>query len=423
VQRGTAWATPALAHSAHVEVRGLEPARWYWYRFKAGAALSPVGRTRTAPALGSRVDHLTFAFASCQHYEHGYFTAYRHMAAEDLDLVVHLGDYIYEGAAQTRSIRQHQGPEIMTLTDYRNRYALYKTDPDLQLAHASFPWIVTWDDHEVANNYAGAIDQHNSPSDAFLARRAQAYQAYYEHMPLRRSSLPRGPNMQLYRRLTYGRLAEFAMLDTRQYRTDQPCGDGFKARCAEALDPKATPTGPRQERWLLDGLVRSPARWNVIAQQVMMAEFSRVVGSERQYSMDKWNGYVAARNRILSFLLHRRPSNPVVITGDIHSNWVAELKADFDNPQSATVGTELVGTSISTGGDGVDMRPEVEAQMSAHPHIKFFNAQRGYVRCDLTPERWQTDYRIVSAVTTPNAPISTRASFVIEHGKAGAERA
>jgi len=425
VQRGTAWATPELAHSVHAEVRGLQPNRWYWYQFKVGAALSPIGRTRTAPAIGARLDRLAFAFASCQHYEQGLFTAYQHMAAEDLDLVVHLGDYIYEGGMSTSNnrVRQHNGPEIMTLADYRNRHALYKTDPHLQLAHRNFPWVVVWDDHEVDNNYAGVIEEHNAPREDFLKRRAQAYQAYYEHMPLRRSSMPKGPDMQLYRRLSYGNLAEFLMLDTRQYRTDQPCGDGSKVRCAEAFDPNATMTGPQQERWLLDGLSRSRARWNVIGQQVMMAQYDSGVGEEQKFSMDKWDGYPAARNRILSFLLNRRPSNPIVITGDIHSNWVADLKADFDNPKSATVGTEFVGTSISTSGDGSDTRPQVQAQLPENPHIKFHNSQRGYVRCHITPQNWQSDYRVVSAVTTPNAPITTRASFVVENGKAGAQRA
>ncbi|MBA3438606.1 MAG: alkaline phosphatase D family protein [Pyrinomonadaceae bacterium] len=423
VKQGTVVATPDLAHSVHVDVRGRQPARPYWYRFKVGAAVSPIGRTQTAPALGSPVDNLRFAFASCQHYEQGFFTPYRHMAREDLDLVVHLGDYIYEGGITDGRARRHNGPEIQTLTDYRNRYALYKSDPDLQLAHASFPWIVTWDDHEVDNNYGAALAEDEEAPAAFLKRRAAAYQAYYEHMPLRAASMPKGPDMQLYRRLTYGSLAEFTVLDTRQYRTDQPCGDGNKQRCAQALDERATLTGPAQERWLLKGLDQSRSRWNVLAQQVMMAEVDREPGVERKFAMDQWAGYVAARNRLLGFMLRRRPSNPVVLTGDIHSNWVADLKADFDNPRSATVGTEFVGTSISSGGDGTDTRPETAKVLAENPHVKFFNAQRGYVRCHLTPRRWQSDYRVVDAVTRPGGEISTRASFIVEDGKPGAHQA
>ena len=422
VKRGTTVASPELAHSIHVEVRGLQPARWYWYQFKVGSHTSPVGRTRTAPARGARTGRLAFAFASCQHYEDGYYTALRHMAHEDLDLVVFLGDYIYEDGIRQGRTRQHHSTEIMTLTDYRNRYALYKSDPDLKLAHATFPWIVTWDDHEVDNNYAGALDEKGTASAIFLRRRAVAYQAYYEHMPLRISSMPRGPSMPLYRRISYGALAEFSVLDTRQYRTDQPCGDGVKALCSAALSRQATLTGTAQEEWLLRGLERSRVRWNILAQQVMMARVDRELGVERKYSMDQWGGYVAARNRLLAFLRKRRPSNPVVITGDIHSNWVADLKADFDDPRSETVGTEFVGTSISSGGDGTDKRPETEKVLSENPHIKFFNAQRGYVRCTVTPARWQSDYRVVDSVTRPAGQVSTRASFVVENGRAGGHR-
>jgi len=423
VKRGRIAARPELAHSVHVEVRGLEPSRWYWYQFRVGPNLSSIGRTRTAPAEGSRLDKLIFAFASCQHYEDGYYTAYRHMARENLDLVVFLGDYIYEGGIRKGRTRKHNSAEIVTLDDYRNRYALYKSDPDLRQAHAAFPWVITSDDHEVDNNYAGAIDQDGSPPEKFLLRRAAAYQAYYEHMPLRVFSMSRGPNMRLYRRLTYGSLAEFSVLDTRQYRTDQPCGDGHKERCPEASDPRATLLGPEQERWLLRGLDQSRARWNILAQQLMMSQTIEVAGDAKKYGMDNWNGYVAARARLLGFVQKRQPSNPVVLTGDIHSNWVCDLKANFDAPESETVATEFVGTSISSGGDGNNNPAEANRRMAANPHVRFFNGQRGYVRCTLLPESWLSDYRVVEAVSRPDAPIITRASFIVENGKPGAQGA
>lgn len=422
VKKGRATAAPDLGHSVHVDVRGLEPARWYWYQFRAGGHTSPVGRTRTAPNSRKALDKLSFAFASCQHYETGYFTPYRHMVEEELDLIVHLGDYIYEGATRTDRVRQHNGPEITSLSDYRNRHALYRLDPDLQKAHALFPWIVTWDDHEVENNYADDKSEDGVPRDQFLERRANAYQAYYEHMPLRRESLPRGSKMRLYRRLAFGDLAEFSVLDTRQYRTDQPCGDGNKPQCPEALAEDATLLGPEQERWFLDGLRRSPAKWNIIAQQVMMAKVDRMPGPEHAYAMDQWSGYEAARKRILNFLNERKPSNPVVLTGDIHSNWVADLKADFADPKSATVGTEFVGTSITSGGDGSDSQPLVDKYLPENPHVHFYNNQRGYVRCVVTPNRWQSDYRVVPFVSKPGAEITTRASFAVENGRAGAQR-
>lgn len=425
VRRGTATALPGLGHSVHVDVRGLEPARHYWYQFNVGDAVSPMGRTRTAPAPGAKVDRLRFAFASCQHYEHGYFTPYTHMAAEDLDLVVHLGDYIYEGTSRANQVlRRHPGPEPTTLADYRNRHALYKSESPLRQAHAAHPWVVTWDDHEVENNYAGATSEERQAPEVFLLRRAAAYQAYYEHMPLRLTSMPRGARMRIYRRLTFGRLAEFSVLDTRQYRSDQPCDDGRRIPpCPAAIDERALMTGPAQERWLLDGLNRSRARWNVIAQQVMMAALDRLPGAETGYDMDKWTGYVAPRNRLLGYLLKRRPANPIILTGDIHLNIVADLKADFADPKSQTAGTEFVVTSITSNGDGADQTPETEQLVRENGHVPFANSQRGYVRATLTPERWQSDYRVVEAVTRPFAPIRTRASFVVENDRPGVRRA
>lgn len=422
VRRGKAPALSQLAHSVHVELNGLEPARDYWYQFSVGGEESAIGRTRTAPAAGAMPDRFRFAFASCQHYEQGLFTAYEHMAQDDLDLVVHLGDYIYEGRPTDGRVRRHNSPEITSLLDYRNRYALYKGDPMLMRTHARFPWIVTWDDHELDNNYAGEVPEDGQTREQFLERRASAYQAYYEHMPLRRSSLPRGTHMQLYRALRFGNLAEFTVLDTRQYRTDQPCGDGNKTPCPAASDERATLMGSQQEQWLFGRLDKSGARWNVIAQQVMMAKVDRQAGPEQAYSMDQWSGYDAARSRVLSFLEKRRPANPVVITGDIHSSWVNDLKADWNNLKSATVGTEFVGTSIASGGDGVDVPPTVAAYLPENPVVKFFNAQRGYVRCSLSADRCTTDYRVLDQVSRPGGTMSTRASFVVENGRPGAQR-
>jgi alkaline phosphatase D len=422
VKKGKAVATPDLAHSVHVEVQGLEPARWYWYRFRTGSWTSRTGRTRTAPRDGS-MDKLSFAFASCQHYETGHYTAYKHMAEEDLQLVIHLGDYIYEGGAQTGRARVHNSPEIKSLADYRNRYALYKLDPALQQTHALFPWIVTWDDHEVDNNYAGDKAEDGASREAFLERRASAYQAYYEHMPLRRASLPKGSSLLLYRRLRFGGLAEFSVLDTRQYRSDQPCGDGNKAQCVEALSAEQTMLGAEQERWFFRGLDESKARWNVITQQVMMAKVDRMAGAEQRFAMDQWSGYEQPRNRVIEYLSTRRPSNPVVITGDIHSNWVADLKTKWFEPNAPAVGTEFVGTSLTSGGDGAESMPAVEAYLPENPHVHFYNNQRGYVRCTVTPDRWQSDYRVVPYVSKPGAPIQTRASFVVENGRPGARKA
>jgi alkaline phosphatase D len=428
VYAGAVMAEPAHAHSVHVDVAGLEPARWYWYRFATADEVSQVGRTRTAPAPGASPDGLRFAFASCQQYEHGYYTAYRHMAAEDLDLVVHLGDYIYETptdayAAPGGNVRHHVGLETATLEGYRRRLAQYRSDPDLQAAHAAFPWAVTWDDHEVQNNYAGDTSQQNVPPAVFRQRRAAAYQAYWEHMPLSPSGVGQGADLRIFRRLSFGRLLDLHVLDTRQYRTDQPCGDRRNADCPGRKEPSRTILGPEQERWLLDGIGRSPATWNVLAQQVFLSQVDFLAGPGRGYYVDGWDGYVASRDRLMAFLAAHPGKNPVVLTGDFHSNWMADLKADFDDPASATIGTEFVGTSISSGGDGSDSTPFAETVLAENGHVRFYNGQRGYVRCTLTPKRWTTDYRVLPYVRRPGAPVSTRASFTIEAGRPGAQPA
>lgn len=424
VKKGTTLATPQLGHSVHVEVEGLKPDRWYWYRFTAGDARSPIGRTRTTPLLESTPEQLRFAFASCQHFEAGLYTAYEHMVKEPLDLIVFLGDYIYEGPGRNGQVRKHTGPEITELEHYRNRYAQYRSDPHLRAAHALCPWMVVWDDHEVDNNYAGAIsEQENVTPDQLLLRRAAAYQAFYEHMPLRRYSLPQGPDMQLYRRMPYGRLADFSMLDTRQYRSDQPNGDGRKPLTGAVLDPQTTMLGFRQEKWLMRNLLETTATWNILAQQIMMGRVDRIPGETKLYAMDNWAGYQVARDRLMRFLADRKVPNPVVLTGDIHTNWVNDLKLDFDRPEEATIATEFVGTSISSGGNGVDKPANLDKLYAENPFVRYHNNERGYVSCTLTPDQWRTDYRTVAFVNKPGAPRIDRATFVVERGRPGAKQA
>jgi alkaline phosphatase D len=423
VQEGTTTATPDWGHSVHVEVTGLKPDRWYWYRFKTGNAVSPVGRARTFPAAGVLSQKLRFAFASCQHYEQGLYTAYGEMARDDLDVVLHLGDYIYEYAGKDKLVRKHTGLEIDSVDDYRNRHALYKTDHLLAEVHRLFPWVVTWDDHEFDNNCANDISEEPGVQrEAFLARRARSYQAYYEHMPLRRAALPKGPDMLLYRRVSFGDLAEFFVLDTRQYRTDQPCGDGNKQACLEVYSEQATLTGAAQEQWLLDGFGQSRARWNVLAQQVMMARVDRAPGDVQAFSMDQWPGYEQNRRRVLKAFARRPEANPLVLTGDIHSHWANNLIADFDDLESKVVGTEFVGTSISSGGNGVAKPKTLEATYSENPFVKYHAQQRGYVRCEATPERCRADFKIVDFVEKPGGAVTTGASFVVENGQPGLQR-
>jgi len=418
VKRGKEVATPQFAHTVHADVRGLKPARWYWYQFRCGGVESRIGRTRTSPAPNSQ-DPLRFAFASCQNYEQGYFTAYEHMAKEDLHLVVHLGDYIYEGGPSANRPRKHDSPEIQTLTDYRNRYALYRSDKDLRRIHEVFPFIVTWDDHEVDNNYANDKEERGAPRDQFLERRANAYQAYYEHMPLRKSSLPRGTSLDLYRSLDYGKLARFHVLDTRQYRSDQPCGDGRKPQCEAALSAEQTMLGDAQEKWLMAGMKAAPQTWNILANQVMFAKVDAKPGEGAEYAMDQWSGYEVPRQRLIQFFDQAKPKNPVIITGDIHSNWVSDIKTN----SNANVGVEFVGTSITSGGDGIDL-PFAEANFKReNPHLHYFLAKRGYVSCSVDSKEFKSEYRIVPTVTSPGSPIETRAKFVVQAGANRVEKA
>ena len=422
VRRGVEVTSAAVGHSVHAEVGGLSEGATYWYRFRAGTELSPVGRTRTAPRPGARVDRVRFASASCQNYQDGYYTAHRALVGEDLDFVVFLGDYIYEGAPNPAALRRHDGTgEPTTLAEYRARHARYRSDPDLQACHAAFPWVVTLDDHEVDNNWADDIPQDPGSQlpEAFRARRVAALQAYWEHMPLRRSAAPNGPDMRLYRRLGWGDLLQVDVLDTRQYRTDQPLD------VAGAESPAATILGAEQEAWLDGGLARSTARWNALAQQTMVATNDRAAGPAEVYDFDNWDGYRVARRRLLAALDQVR--NPVVLTGDRHATWVCDLAPDGGpgtppaEPAGPTVAAELTGTSITSGSD-----PNVAAfhavydpVMAESPHWRFIDNQRGYLLCDVDRERWLTDLRVVSTVRSPTAAVSTYASFVTEDGVRG----
>jgi alkaline phosphatase D len=428
VQHGEAVADPDFAHSLHIECGGLLPGRDYWYRFIAGGEASPIGYTRTAPAPGAPLDRLRFGFCSCANYELGYFSAYRHLAEQAPDLVLFLGDYIYEHASvNPRRVRDHSdGVEAADLRTYRNRHAQYKTDPDLQLLHATAPCLATWDDHEVQNDYADRWSQRFDDPAAFLLRRAAAYRAYWEHMPLPRSAMPNGPDATIYGRFDFGGLASFLLLDSRQYRSrlacDMPPRGGAKQlldrTCPERLDPTRSYLGARQEAWLYGQFRAAPARWNILAQQQLIAEFKERLddGAFAHWSED-WNGYPAARQRLLQNVVDARLRNPVSLGGDIHSFWANELKLEWDDPAAAVVASEFVGSSITSPGP-----PHNKFAAWAHdnPHVRFFEARkRGYVAVNLRPERMEVAFRAVSNVRDPGARIDTLARFVVEDGRPG----
>ncbi len=425
VRRGTDYATPDWAHSVHVEPSGLEPARDYWYRFTVGNARSPIGRTRTAPAMNAPTAQLKVAVASCQQYEQGYFTAYRHMVSGNPDLVVHVGDYIYELTWGDNLVRSHGAPEAYTLEDYRQRYSLYKSDPDLAAAHAACPWLVTWDDHEVDNDYAGSTSEENDDPELFLARRAAAYRAYYEHMPLPRRAVPFGLQMRLYGQRAFGDLASIFMLDQRQYRSPEACsppGRGGANRisprdCPELGQPSRQMLGERQEQWLFATLAKSKPRWNLLGQGTVMAYINEQSGGGERYWTDAWNGYPAARARLIDFIAARKIANPVVLSGDIHAFVVSGLNQRASDLASPVVASELVTTSISSQGIA---QKRLDAWRALNPNLLLANSEyRGYLQLVLTHEHLEADLIAMDSVKKPGAGARTLQSFVIEAGRPG----
>lgn len=422
--RGSAVAAPALAHCVHVDVRGLEPDRWYWYRFMLGDAVSPIGRTRTAPAPNAMPGALKLAVASCQHWEFGHYAAHRHIARAAPDLVAFLGDYIYEWGPYSL---QHPATalrrdESFSLAEYRARYAQYKSDADLQAAHHAAPWLVTWDDHEVANDYSPNRDELLSAD--FVQRRAAAYQAFFEHQPVRAQ--------RIYQRYDWGRLARFHVLDTRQYRSQhacQPAGRGgstsvYRRACAALADPRRTMLGVEQERWLAQGLKESKASWNIVAQQTLMAQLSQVPlasDSDGRFWTDGWDGYAAARKRLLDAMQAAR--NPLVLSGDVHTFFAAELRRDPSRPASAgnpLVATEFCGTSITSSS-----RPQARTQqyVDMNRHLKFGQSdKRGYMLLELRPERATMAFEGLENVRDPRSASSTLARFSVADGVAGPKR-
>jgi alkaline phosphatase D len=438
--RGTATATPALAHSVHVDVTGLRPGRWYWYRFMLGDAISPVGRTRTAPAPDSLPGALKLAVGSCQHWEFGAYGAHRHIAGAAPDLVAFLGDYIYEWGpyALRHPVTPTRIDESFTLADYRARYAQYKSDADLQAAHHAAPWIVTWDDHEVANDYGNDRDERLDPH--FLLRRGAAYQAFYEHMPVRLSLQPARQNlagfahMRIYQRYDWGRLARFHVLDDRQYRAHHACpkpgrggSNSVTAReCPELFDPGRSILGAQQEAWLAQGLSSSRARWNIFAQQTLMAQASQIPvqhEGDGRFWTDGWDGYPAARQHLLDTLAASGARNPLVISGDVHTFYAAELNRDPMRPGGAgnpVIATELCGTSITSSS-----RPQsrTERIVADNGHIKFGRSdKRGFMLLDVRPERTTALFQALDDVHERLSPLATLAGFVVADGRPGITR-
>jgi alkaline phosphatase D len=437
VQSGRVLALPEEAHSVHIEVAGLppvaqdSPAPIYWYRFQAGQALSTVGKTSALPSPLSQ-QPLRLALASCQNYEHGFFGAYQHMSKEALDLVLFVGDYIYEYGPTPGRTRQHDSGVCYNLTDYRNRYALYKSDSDLQAAHAAFPWIVTWDDHEVANDYANDRSATEGGAD-FLARRAAAYRAYWEHQPLRRSLMPQYERMPLYRKYRWGKIANLHVLDARQYRDPQVCTPANQGGSRSITDENC-PTrkhaplsllGQQQENWLEQNLERSDAAFDIIGQQSIMAQMRMFASRSTQdhnantFWNDSWDGYPVARQRALNSW--GRNKNVITLGGDVHATYLSDLKANFDDPSSPTLASEIVGTSISSPSWS---QATTELVMAHNPHMKFGKSdQRGYATLEVGHRHTQVTLRVIDNARIENPLVSTAGKFVIDRKRPGIQRA
>ncbi len=423
IKAGQSVANKQWAHSVHVEVQGLQPLRQYYYRFIANGQNSPTGRAKTAPMFGAPVDKLRFGIASCQHYEQGFFNAYNDMVAQDPDLIIHLGDYIYESSWGPQ-VRRQATTEAISLTDYRRLHAQYKTDPALQAAHAHAPWIFIWDDHEVVNDYADLNDENYMPLEQMRARRAAAYKAYYEHMPVRLRSRPHGENMRLHDYFYYGNLMTMALTDGRQYRDDQACqtpedGGAQMVNCPDLNDPSRSMFGKAQERWLMPSFLRSGATWEVLAQPTL---FSRLYQKDRDGNpaswSDGWDGYKPTRDMIIQAAEQRRPKNFISIGGDMHSWWQADLKTDYSNPDSQTVGTEFVTTSVTAHSYAYNRFTQM---LPDNPHIHFFDdRKRGYSLVNVTPENWTFEMKEMTSVYDPKARAQTRKKYVVESGTQGA---
>jgi alkaline phosphatase D len=409
VNEGVAVAEPEHAHSVHVDAKGLAAGTSYFYRFQVGEWTSPVGRTRTLPAADASPESLRFATASCQHYKDGFYTAHAHIQEEDLDFVVFLGDYIYE-SGKAGSVRDHEAGVPYSLQEYRNRYGLYRSDPALQGAHMRFPWFVIWDDHEVVNNRAGgATFATEEERTAFGDRRAAGYKAWWEHQPVRLPP-PNAGELPIHRSVQFGSLASLFFLDTRQYRDELGCGGGIGAYCEDLDNPDRQLLGEDQEAWLFEGLGNSTTTWNVLAQQVVMSDLT--LGGVA-VNMDQWDGYPAARDRLLTLLKEQEIDNAVVLTGDIHASGVATMHETLSDVETPVVATEFVTTAVSSGSQYSESIDSVlKTFLPSIKHIHYAElTQRGYSRHTVTADAWRVDFRKVETVLEPDAPVETVASF------------
>jgi alkaline phosphatase D len=422
LRTGTFVALPEHAHCVHVEVAGLPSDSRYFYRFMVGDAVSPVGRTRTAPAPEADVAGLRIALASCQHFEQGAFAAHREIAARDLDFVLFVGDYIYESTNPRFRIRSHEASPPQTLDGYRARHATYKLDADLRAAHAAHPWVLTWDDHEVENDYAGDASRSEADAGAFLRRRAAAYKAYFEHLPVSPAMAPHGAAMRIHERFSWGRLAELWTLDARQYRSVQACGEPGRAggrlvsgSCDGIDGGLRTVLGTAQEAWVANGLAHSERRWKILAQGSQLSPGGVDTPVGRRIFSDGWDGYPAARDRLLQAMSQARSGGVLHLGGDVHRHVAAALRLRPNDERSRIVGSEFVCSSITTRGVAEAATSFVR---SSNPDILHGRSdERGYALIEITRAQAACDFRATAFPVTEAAVLHTQARCVAVAGQ------
>jgi alkaline phosphatase D len=419
VQAGQVMALPGNAHCVHVEPTKLQANTLYYYQFEAQGASSPIGRTKTLPQPGNMLEKFSIALTSCMEYSLGYFSALRDLVVQQPDLVIHNGDYIYEAPSGT--LRPYPIlPEARTLADYRSLYAQYRQDAALREAHALFPWIVLWDDHEVVNdsgpNHYLPSSRNAAMSDTeYQLRRRAAAKAFLEHMPLR-AALPgrdrEGPIF--YERKVIGNLLELNCLDVRSYRDTPVCIEnqsmGF-ADCADAHDPARSMLGENQEHWLYENFATANCRWNCLVQTTVMAPFDRKAGQEVDFETDGWDNYAANRDRIMQHIEQHDIQNCVALGGNIHA-WYAGIVG--------TELTEIVTTSITASGGGSERYDDVNGRRDENPGMQFFeNRYHGYTLLEFDQNRVSVTLRTVSDIEVEDSPVGTLATMFIDDGRIG----
>jgi alkaline phosphatase D len=405
LQSGLASATGETGHTVHVDVTGLAGDGTYFYRFVVPGQVSPIGRTRTLRASGAP-SSFRFGIGSCQDLRGGYFTAHRAAAAQQFDLFFFLGDFLYE--RNRMGVRAHQSAEPVDLAGYRARHAEYRRDADLQANLASCPWVVTWDDHEVVNNYGGLSHGSLSP-EVLRERRRAAYRAYAEWMPLRVRPADDG-SLQLFRGFEVGSLLSVSVLDTRQYRNRLVCGGRAGPACADWGAEDDSMLGQAQREWLEARLRASSASWNVLAQQVVFSDFT--VGNGAFLNHDQWDGYPVERRRLLDVMDGLSRRNTIVLTGDIH---LAALSRVLRPNTARATAVEIVTNSISSGGSqGEGNGSLIEGLVGGLPGLLYaYEGRRGYTACTVTDEAWQVDFEVVDSIDAPGGAVSTHASFEV----------